>query len=277
MASRPLNAAERALAMSVYGASLNYDEVQISDRAVGGQVITAARPGGFSILWANGFVDVMSDEDRKATLVHEMAHVWQGNNGRVAAGYMAASIGAQVGSGVESIIRERDWGGVVKRWDRHRSTAYLLDAARFGEPWTSFNVEQQATIVETWYTTEAVRRRRNDGPGVFGGAMSPYDARFPYIRDNIRKRMATAPYRPVDLPSGGDRDVKAMQDKLVALGFLDPRQADGLVGRTRSATLDAVQAFQRANGLKPDRLLGGANSETRRALARPIDQLRRAP
>ena len=134
-------------------------------------------------------------------------------------------------------------------------------------------------IVETWYENDAVRRQYSgdDGPGVFGAGMSLYDARYPYIRDVIRGRNPLAAYRPVDLPPGADPQMKAIQDTLVALGYLSPGQADGLVGRTRSATLDAVKAFQARNGLDPDRDLGGPNSATRLALARPASTLRRAP
>ena len=105
---------------------------------------------------------------------------------------------------------------------------------------------------------------------------TPYDARYPYIRDVIRKSNPAAPYMPVHLPTGADRELKRMQDKLVALGYLAPANADGVVGRSHSATLDAVRAFQGRNGLKPDRDIGGPNSDTRKALSRPVEQLQSA-
>jgi hypothetical protein len=279
MASRSLTAAERAFAYTVFRNSVRYDDVSISDTAIEGQVITTHYNGAFTIRWGKGFVNIMGDEGRKATFIHEMTHVWQGcNNGRWTGTYQAKSVSAQVTEGVRDIIKTSDYWDGIKNWDRHRSTAYRLDASRFGEPWSSFNVEQQGNIVETWYIDEVLRRRRgNDGPGVFGAGMSPYDARYPYIRDVIRKRSPAAAYTPVQLPAGADPAIKQLQDKLVALGYLAPRQADGLVGRAHSATLDAVRAFQARNGLKPDRVLGGANSETRRALLRPAVELRRAP
>lgn len=280
MASRQLTAAERAFAYQVFGASVRYDHVLISDTAIDGQVITTHFNGTFTIRWGTGFRDIMGDEGRRATFIHEMTHVWQGcNNGRWSGTYQAKSVYAQVREGVRDIIREGDYREGVRNWDRHRSTAYKLDAAHFGQPWSSFNVEQQGMIVETWYVDEALRRRHTGdaGPGVVGAAMSPYDARFPYIRDVIRKRSPTAAYRPVILPAGADWQIKAIQDKLVTLGYLDARQADGLIGRAHSATLDAVRAFQARNGLKPDLDLGGANSLTRAALSRPVSQLQRAP
>ncbi len=280
MSSRRLTAAERAFAYKVFAGSIRYDDVLISDTAIDGQVITTHYNGAFTIRWGTGYRDIMGDEGRKATFIHEMTHVWQGcNNGAWSGTYQAKSAYAQLKEGVRDIVREGDYRDGIRNWDRHRSTAYKLDARRFGEPWTSFNVEQQGMIVETWYIEEALRRRHTGdaGPGVFGAAMSPYDARFPYIRDVVRKRSPTAAYRPVVLPPGGDPQIKALQDKLVTLGYLDPRQADGLLGRTHSATLDAVRAFQARNGLEPDRDLGGAHSLTRAALTRPAAQLQRAP
>lgn len=275
MASRSLNAAERSFAHTVFRDSLNYDDVSISSVSAGSQVITTHFNGKFTIRWRNGYVDIMGDEGRKATLIHEMVHVWQGSNaGRLSGVYQAQSVIAQVREGVRDIIEE----GEFTEWDQHRSRAYLLDVSRFGQRWSNFNVEQQGKIVETWYIDEALRRRRgDDGPGVFGASMSPYDARFPYIRDVIRARRPSAEYRPVVLPPGADPAIKRIQDTLVALGYLAPGQADGLVGRSNSTTLDAVRAFQARNGLEPDRDLGGPNSATRQALARPIGSLQRAP
>ena len=65
--------------------------------------------------------------------------------------------------------------------------------------------------------------------------------------------------------------------KRLGRSICDPQQADGFIKRTRSATLDAVKAFQARNGLKPDRDLGGVHSLTRAALNRSAAQLRRAP
>ncbi len=278
MASRKLNSAERAFAYAIFGKSIRYDAVSISNAGIEGQVITTHFNGSFTIRWRAGFANVMADEGRKATFIHEMTHVWQGcNNGRWSGTYMAKSVAAQLTDGVRDIIKTRDYEGAIKNWDRHRSMAYRLDSSWFGRPWSSFNVEQQGKIVETWYIDEALRRRRgNDGPGVFGAHMSPYDARFPYIRDVIRQGRPKAGYVPVQLPGGSDPAIKQLQDKLVALGYLDPRQADGLVGRARSSTLDAVKAFQARNGLKADRELGGPHSETRQLLLQPIGRLKAA-
>lgn len=170
----------------VFAGSVRYDAVSISDTAIDGQVITTHFDGAFTIRWGTGFRDIMGDEGRKATFIHEMTHVWQGcNNGAWSGTYQAKSAYAQLKEGLRDIIRKDDYANGIRNWDRHRSTAYKLYSRRFGEPWSNFNVEQQGMIVETWYIEEALRRRHTGdaGPGVFGAAMSPYDARFPFIRD----------------------------------------------------------------------------------------------
>ncbi len=57
--------------------------------------------------------------------------------------------------------------------------------------------------------------------------MSLYDSRFPYIRDVIRKRSPTAACVPVQLPTGVDSALTAVQDVLVTPGYLDQQYADG--------------------------------------------------
>lgn len=276
---RTLNAQEQGIAQSVYGNSLPYVDVFISDLAIGNTAVTLAGMGVprgrfvYQICWPEGFVSTIDRDDKKATLIHELAHVWQGHNGVWPTVYMGQSIVDQLTAGIRDIIDKGEWRG----WDEHRSGAYTLNASDFGKDWSHFNVEQQASLVESWYVTERVRRRFfSFGPGVYGGGMSEHDVRFPYIRDVIRARNRKAEYAALALAPGADPQIKAIQDTLVALGYLEARHADGFVGRQRSATLDAVAEFQRRNGLRVDRDLGGPNSETRRALARPISQLQAA-
>jgi hypothetical protein len=279
---RPLLAQEVALARSVFRNSIPYHRVLVSDWRIGNTAVTLAglnladRRFLYRLCWPEGFREIMRFPGRRATLIHELTHVWQGHHGTWPTFYMGQSITDQLTEGVRDIIRK----GEYRRWDEHRSGAYTLHADDWGKPWSSFGVEQQASIVESWYMRESLRRRGFDfGPGVTGGNASELDPRFPYIRDVIRAGNRSAPYRAgaSTLAPGGDPAIKALQDKLVALGYLEARSADGFVGRSRSATLDAVAEFQRRNALAVDRDLGGANSSTRRALARPITQLVPAP
>lgn len=284
--ARKLDSAERQLAASVYADTIPFDRVYVTDLNLGGAVTLAGmnlstRKFDYTINWVEAYGGVVDFAERRSTLIHELCHVWQGENGVWPTFYMGQSIWAQLRHGLQDIWETREWRG----WGNHRSTAYPFPASSIGQAWSSFNVEQQASIIESWYMPESERvvpiggnriRTHNFGPGVSGGGRSRYDARFPYVRDVIRARNRGAPYRAVALPPGSDPQVKAIQDKLVALGYLDAMHADGLIGRTHSATLDAVAAFQRRNGLTVDRDLGGPNSETRRKLAMPVDRLVRA-
>ncbi len=275
---RRLSGQEQALAQSVYERTLPYDRIFISDWQIGDTPVTLAgvdvADGRFSyrICWPDGLVNTMRNPDTRATLIHELCHVWQGHHGVWPTVYMGQSIVDQVVAGAKDIWRK----GEYRRWDEHRAGAYTLHGADWGRNWTSFGVEQQASIVESWFMSDADRRQyRRFGPGVVGGNTSPFDARFPYIRDNIRAGRRSASYEALVsvIAPGGDAKIKAMQEKLVALGYLDSRYADGLVGRSHSATLDAVAKFQRANGLVADRDLGGPHSWTRAALDKPVSEL----
>lgn len=86
-------------------------------------------------------------------LVHELAHVWQGKNSTSANTFVVNSIMHQC----RASIFGSDRGG-----------AYDFTA---GQPWSSYNTEQQASIIEAWF---AAGKREDD----------PY---FPYIRDFVRK------------------------------------------------------------------------------------------
>jgi hypothetical protein len=283
---RKLISAEIELARTVYRDTIPFSRVYITDLDLGGAVTLAGmnlstRRFEYTINWVEGFGGVMKAADLRSTLIHELCHVWQGENGAWPTFYMGQSIGAQLYSGIEDIVEKREWKG----WGTHRSTAYRFPLSAIGRNWGSFNVEQQASLIESWFMKEGDRitriapnriRYHDFGPGVFGGGQSTYDPRFPYVRDVLRARNRGAAYRPIALPAGADADIKRIQDKLAALAYLDPRHADGTVGRGHSATLDAVLAFQRRNGLEADRELGGPNSETRRKLAEPVERLRRA-
>ncbi len=281
---RKLYAQEIALARTVYRDSVPYDRVYIADLAIGQTPVTLAGMDlprhvyfTYSICWPAGFHSIMDSLYRRTTLIHELCHVWQGEHGVWPTFYMGQSITDQLSAGIKDIVKQRRWRG----WENHRAEAYTLHASDWGKSWNAFGVEQQASIIETWFLREADRRalKADYGPGVTGGNASPFDPRFSYVRDVIRAGKRSAPYRtPAStLAPGGDREIKAMQDKLVALGYLDGRYADGLVGRSHSATLDAVRDFQRRNGLQADRELGGAHSLTRRKLGLPIEQLATAP
>lgn len=283
---RPLTGAEVALAQGVFGHSIAYDRVAITTFDMGASVtlMDMGRDGKgplYLINWPDGFQSTFIPADSSATLIHELTHVWQGQHGLFPPLYIAQAAWAQASSGVRDVWRSGQWRG----WDQHRGAAYLFNKSEIGRKWAPFNVEQQASPVQSWFMPESARvlrvgahriRTTNFGDGVYGGNRSEQDGRFPYIRDVIRAGDRHAAYRPIAAIGGSDPAIRAMQQRLAALGYLDLRYVDGVVGRSRSATLDAVAAFQGRNGLKPDRELGGPNSLTRAKLAQPLGTLRRA-
>jgi hypothetical protein len=93
--------------------------------------------------------DAYSDMSSSNTdlLVHESTHVWQGKNSLFAQSYVYDSC-------ISQCIRG--------------TGAYRYSA---GSSWSSYNVEQQASIVEDWYVS---------GEPTSGNL-------WPYIRDHVRE------------------------------------------------------------------------------------------
>lgn len=280
VAGRKLLQSERALGHSVFGVTIPFDRVFIGNLDLGSAVTKAGwslsrKQWVYEILWPEIFASGPGNAAQKAVFIHELVHVWQGENGLFPHAYMGQSAGAQLSHGIADIIKTRTWRG----WGSHRSTAYKFTANDIGKHWNEFNVEQQGNIVESWFMSEPARLLSEQvfGEGVTGGGASQHDPRYPYIRDVIRASNRHALYRAIAPMPGADPQIRRIQDALVALGYLDAKHADGTVGRSNSATLDALRIFQSRNGLKPDRQLGGPNSLTRRKLALPAGQLVPAP
>lgn len=269
-------------ARKVFASSLTYDNIIISNFCGEGAVTLAGRKLDdisnwiYTLCWSDAVLrqNVIGANQQK-TFIHEMTHVWQGQHGIYPTVYMAQSLLSQLFHGVEDIIRKREW----RTWGEHRNTTYRFNWSDIGKKWSDFNVEQQGNIVESWYIGERDRRRENRyyGEDVYGGGASPYDARFPYIRDVIRAGDRNASYRAIQLAQGASVEIKQIQDKLVALGYLEAIHADGIISRGNSPTVQAVRAFQGNNHLHVDGDMGTANSATRRKLQLPVSQLNPAP
>lgn len=88
----------------------------------------------------------------RAAFVHELTHVWQGYHSRLGWEYMAQSLIAQ-------------GHAVLLKGDRRRAYDYYP-----GAPWRSYNVEQQALIVQDWYSN----------------GMRRDDERYRYVANHIR-------------------------------------------------------------------------------------------
>ena len=151
--SRELTGAENAEARRVFGASISLGRVEISDSLGFGK-----RPWTSVGLWIYtlnlgpaGFRNAIADQGARELFIHELTHVWQGQNSTFGFGYMISSVGAQCKSLVTT-------GGF--------SAAYRVVP---GKSWDDYNCEQQATIVEQWY----------------GSGLNRNDPSYPFICDHI--------------------------------------------------------------------------------------------
>lgn len=162
---RTLNGSEETLLRSIYGTSINYSMVRITNTegAADGAPWTTNTPPLYTVnVGVNCFVSFTRDDCRNGDglglLVHEMGHVWQGQHGIP---FMSNSLFHQ-------------GQAVLSRGDRNR--AYDFSP---GGQWRSYNAEQQAEIVEAWY---------RDG-------RSTASALYPYLRDNVRPGQPNATTR----------------------------------------------------------------------------------
>ena len=129
--TRPLTTEEINDAKRVYQRTIKYELVSIADD-LGAQQREWTEPTGGPMdlyvlhLGPLGFASTR-DPEMRATLIHELCHVWQGVNHIFAWTYVVQSLVSQAVSG---------------------NSAYDYKP---GDLWGEYNVEQQAHIVEDWY------------------------------------------------------------------------------------------------------------------------------
>jgi hypothetical protein len=161
---RALSSSEKNLAKSVFGNTINYDMVKITDTlGAGARPWTTNTPPQYMINVGVDYLSLTANEDRKRLLIHELAHVWQGQH----------LVPFMLNSGAHQTLSAINDGGDV-------ASAYTYTV---GKPWGQYNVEQQASIVAHWFTPENICFQN----GPCGGGMKSTDSRYRYIRDNIRK------------------------------------------------------------------------------------------
>lgn len=283
MKLRKLWQGEISEARKVFGNSMEYQRVFIGPSDSGTMTFAYynLRFGWLYVIWSDSAVynkNALMSKGATRTFIHEMTHVWQGQHGTYPREYMLKSGVAQGkgvfddawDDGIQEVIKRVWQDGPGGAWDHYRSRAYVFSMNQMGvNNFNDFNVEQQASIIESWYAPDAEPNHLKEI--IPGGNMSTSDVRYPYITCNILANAPNAQYIAIQpsvnnspqLGKGADATIKAIQDKLVALGYLDPKYADGYAGKH---TIDAVRGFQRNNGLKPDGDIGGRNSETRKKL-----------
>ena len=157
MAARSLNQLESSIATGVFGMSVNQQRLLICDLFIAEKraFVSPQQPNVLGLVFGSGFVinvgpsrypDLSATAKNKKTLVHELVHCWQGQHSPIACSYIFDSLWHRA-------IDEDAYDYVV------------------GEPWESYNAEQQANLVAEWYDNGALET----------------DNRFPYVRDYIRR------------------------------------------------------------------------------------------
>lgn len=105
------------------------------------------------------YPDMLRNGDTKGLLIHELTHVWQGHNSIFSMEYVYNSFYNQCRSEITG------------------ASSYRYTIETPPQPFSAFNAEQQASIVEHWYASG-----ENESESA--------DPRWIYIRDNIRRGRA---------------------------------------------------------------------------------------
>lgn len=165
LTDRLITKEEEALAREVFQEQLPYGRIHIANFylpgnegvpvtvASGTELIPIKSQTKFTIYFGpKVFREGAQVSNIRNTFIHELTHVWQGHHSTFSWQYMVNSLLAQ-------------GRAIIEHGNRNR--AYDFKA---GQPWDSYNVEQQANIVESW----------------FANGMNINDPLYVYISENIR-------------------------------------------------------------------------------------------
>ncbi|HEX2203027.1 MAG TPA: hypothetical protein VHG91_07005 [Longimicrobium sp.] len=147
---RLITEAEEVFARQVFGDTLPYGAIWLSNGLGFEQrAYTIPHPrylGSYVVHIGPGAFDDPTSDENAALFIHELTHVWQGRWRRNVFDYMVDSVASQFRQGQDAYV-------------------YVP-----GRPWGDYNAEQQASIVQDW----------------FSGGMDEKDPLFVYIAANIR-------------------------------------------------------------------------------------------
>jgi hypothetical protein len=167
LVKRPINEDEVTLARRVFADQLPYDKIYIANFFLpGNERVAVTVASGTELIPIKALTEytiyfgpeVFRDGAHahsartRNTFIHELTHVWQGHHSTFSWSYMVNSMFSQG----RALIVHRD-----------RDRAYDFEA---GCRWDSYNVEQQASMVEKW----------------FEEGMRPEHELYTYIAENIR-------------------------------------------------------------------------------------------
>ncbi|MBK9369678.1 MAG: hypothetical protein IPN01_25835 [Deltaproteobacteria bacterium] len=181
--ARQLTPEERDDVAFVYGDSLNLDEIWLATESITNDIIFGVQdffsgnPESRAFVTASLINYDVDDGMSRATLIHEVCHVWQ--HGVTGPFYMAEAIGSQLGEGynyghedTSDVIEViQDYAGTTQMERRGSAAGFGGEAALIAAngDFESFNREQQAEIVMHWFV-----RQRLVTPPMDVAAWQPY-------------------------------------------------------------------------------------------------------
>jgi len=179
--SRKLNPTEIAYAKDIFKDSVDYPEITITRDSMlaTGAPKTLGNTIHLRSDWGHFKEDTLDLTQRGLeTLIHEMGHVWQYQNGGLA--YIPDSLWAQLKGAVSGGSRN-----VVYNW---------REAVRTGTPWEEWNPEQQAEAIEDY---NRLLRKSKDGT-VTLAELSEIATLLPYMQ-KVWQREGAPTFRTPDL------------------------------------------------------------------------------
>ena len=193
---RPLTAAEMAEARKVFGNAIDLNRVKLGFAKLPGDVlryVNVELPRAFTTMYLLNFgpgakVDMQ-------TIIHELAHVWQGvQEGPL---YMTRALEAQIEAGLDALFHKGKYDDSAS----YRVTE--ADLAANGGDLKKFNPEQQATIVEFYWIRKFSDWAVEGGfPAAVnsGVVVPPVEALLPYAQKVNPALRAPARARPKSKP-----------------------------------------------------------------------------
>jgi Domain of unknown function (DUF4157) len=179
--SRKLNPTEIAYAKDVFKESVDYSEITITRDSMfaTGAPKTIGNTIHLRSDWGHFKEDTLDlTQEGLETLIHEMGHVWQYQNGGLA--YIPDSLWAQLKASIS--------GG-------SRNAAYnWREAVRAGTPWEEWNPEQQAEAIEDY---NRLLRKSKDGTATVG-ELGEIAILLPYMQ-KVWQREGAPTFRTPDL------------------------------------------------------------------------------
>jgi hypothetical protein len=178
---RPLTVAEIAYAKDVFKDSVDYSQITITRDSMfsAGAPKTLGNTIHLRSDWGHFIGDSMQlTQGGQETLIHEMGHVWQYQNGGLA--YIPESLWAQFKGFIGAGSR-----GAAYDW---------READRAGLPWEKWNPEQQAAAIEDY---NIKLRKSKDGTATLVD-LSELSTLLPYLR-NVWARQGAPHFETPDL------------------------------------------------------------------------------